>query len=221
MAVVPAVILGASALGGAALSSSGGKKAGGDSGQALLSEIAAKLFGETEPLRAETINQALNALTTGESHSPLLQQTRSAISSEGSRQKESARGRLSRSGLANSSVGLASLEDIDRAVSQLLSNADVADLSRLTNIGTSIGFGQTPSTAVSAASTLANTQANERLQAIAGQTATGKALGDAIALLFQGKTNPSTGSNAPITSPVLYTGNYGLTTPENTGGYPV
>lgn len=220
MAVIPAVILGASALGGAALSSSGGKKSD-DNGQALLSEISAKLFGETEPLRAETIKQVLDALTTGESHSPLLQQTKSAISAEGSRQKESARGRLTRSGLANSSVGLASLEDIDRAVSQLLSNADVADLSRLTNIGTSVGFGQTPATAVSAASTLANTQANERLQAIAGQTATGKALGDAIALLFQGKTNPSTGSSAPITSVVPYTGNYGLTTPENTGGYPV
>lgn len=214
MAIVPAVIVGASAVGGAAISSSSSKKGGEDNGQALLAEIASKLFGETAPLRSETINQAMQALTTGETNSPLLQQTISALRGEGERQKTSTGRQLTRSGLRDSSVGIASLEDIDRAVANLISGAKVSDLSRLTNIGTSAGFGQTPATAVSAASTLATTQGQQQIANMQTTVGTGNALGNAIALLL----NKNTAAQTPTSTPnVSLSGSLDNTWNPNTG----
>lgn len=202
--VTTAAIIGGATLASGALASSSSKKGSSDSGQQLLAEIAAKLFGETEPLRAETINQALQALQTGEVDTPLLQQKRSSILAEGERQKSSLEQQLSRAGLRDSSVGIASMEGIDRAIAQLLSNANTADLERLTSIGTTAGFGQTPATATSAAGALAQSQANQFTASTAAQAGTGKALGEAIALLLNQKSNPPTVT--PTSTPSSTTG---------------
>lgn len=199
MVVAAAAITGAAALGGGALAGSSGKKGKGDSGNKALAEIAARLFGETEGLREETIAQSGTALRTGRSNSPLLAARKSSILAEGDREKRLAQSGFERAGLGNSSFAITGIEDIDRAIAQMLSNADIADTQRLTDIGTSIGFGQAPATATSAASALAQSQGHQRAVATQGQISSGQAVGNAIALLLNQKTQPQTPiSNAPV-----------------------
>lgn len=210
MAIIPAAIIGGTALAGAGISSSASKKGGGDSGNKALAEIAAKLFGETEPLRQETIAQAGTALRTGESRSPLLAAKKSSIMAEGERQKQSARGELERAGLGGSSFAITGIEDIDRAIAQMLSSADIADTQRLTDIATSVGFGQAPATATSAAAALAQGQSYQRAIATQGQVSSGQAVGNAIALLLNQRTQPQTAGGASFAT----SGRTG-TVPEN------
>lgn len=194
MVVTAAIIGGTALLGSAAIGSSGGKKGGGGGGQELLAQVAQQLFTETEPLRAETISAALKAMREGSADSPALQQTLSAISAGGERQKQNLRSRLTGEGLSDSSVGIAAEEDIDRAISQLLASAKTDELQRLLNIGRSVGFGQAPATAASAAGDLARVQALER-SARAERTSSA---GEAAALLLLRQTRPKAPSDQDL-----------------------
>ena len=198
MAVTVAIIAGGAALGGGALDSSGGKKGsgGGSRGEVVLAQIAQQLFTETEPLRAETIQQALPALREGRVDDPTLQRVISSIRSQGDVQKEKLRSNLSKRGLEDSSVGIASMEDIDRAIAQLVSGAEVSELQKLTTLGRDIGFGQTAQQATSAASDLAKTQVAQQVAASKRSSDVGGSVGNAIALLLSRQSRPAGGTVA-------------------------
>ena len=113
MAVTAALIGGGAAVAGGALASSGSKK-GSKGGKDISGQLAARLFKETEPLRAQTIENALGALMgeTPETSSPITQARRSAISAEAGVGRTRLVEELTRAGLIDSSVGIAGLEDL-------------------------------------------------------------------------------------------------------------
>lgn len=185
-----AVAIGGSAVLGAGVSSSSSKKTSG-SGSEILEKIASQLFDETGNLRATTIGQAEQALTTGNVDDPTLARTRSSISAEGSTLKSSKVGELERAGLRNSSVGIASLEDIDRATAQLLVDADTKELNTLTQLGRGLGFGVVADS-TKAASALSASQSSDKTRSSTSATSTGSALGEAISLLLTRNSRTAT-----------------------------
>src|SRR5207244_1861672 len=85
---------------------------------------------------------SMQAMLTGKADTPALQAQKSSISAQGAKQKAGTRQDLTRVGLDKSSAGIAAEEDIDRAISQLLSGAETAATQDLINFGRSAAFSQ-------------------------------------------------------------------------------
>ena len=104
------------------------------------------LLAEGAPLRMETVRRALAAMLQGivpVSALPIVDRKRSAISAEGAKVKANREETLARSGLSNSAFGQQELEDIDRNVAAMLSDAEVGELEHLTRLGEQLGFATT------------------------------------------------------------------------------